>query len=106
MIPTNFHLIRSECLKRPPVKRRRCHFLDDEAEASESDSDEEENEEGDLDGFIDNGELNEGVSFYHTIDQMRHHEDIDNIDIDTDIDIEIQRGGAVYPLKVAKKEMT
>ena len=37
---------------------------------------------------------------------MRHHEEIDNIDIATDTDIEIQRGGVVYPLKVVKKKMT
>ena len=67
----------------------RCHFLDDEAEASGSDSDEEK---GDLDGFIDNEELNEGALFYHVIDRMRHRQEIDNInetDTDTDTDIEI-----------------
>ena len=55
---------------------------------------------------IDNEELNEGVSFYHAIDQMPHHEEIDNIDTDTVTDIEIQRVGVVYPLKVVKKDMT
>ena len=58
-----------------PAKKRICHFLDDEA--SGSDNDEEENGEGDLDGFIDNKELNNGASFYHA-DQMRHREEIDN----------------------------
>ena len=34
--------------KGPPTKKRRCHFLDDEASGSDSDE-----EEGDLDGCID-----------------------------------------------------
>ena len=45
----------------PNTKRRRCEFIDDEAEHS------------DLDGFLDDDSdvEDDGVSFYHAIDQQR-----------------------------------
>ena len=59
----------------PIPKRRRCDFIDDEAEHSDSKGIDSDGE--DLDGFLDDDSdvEDEGMSFYHAIDQQRCEED-------------------------------
>ena len=58
----------------PIPKRRRCDFIDDEVEYSDSEGIDSNGE--DLDGFLDDDSDNgdEGMSFYHAIDEQQREE--------------------------------
>ena len=86
----------------PIPKRRRCNFIDDEVEYSDSEGIDSDGEV--LDGFFDGDSdvEDEGMSFYHVIDQQRREEDEEPEEEELE---EVKpKCGLVYPLKVVYHE--
>ena len=90
----------------PIPKRRRCDFIDDEVEHSHSEGIDSDGE--DLDGFSDDDSdvEDEGMSFYHAINQQRCETELESKEEEQEEpEEEVKpKRGLVYPLKVVNHE--